>query len=289
MKKQFHFIFFAALCIFSNTVKAQTLNVFVSAHPDDWQLFMNPNAFHSLDSIQDKTVFLHITAGDAGAGVTNDYYLAREEGSLRAIRFMVNAQGNKKDYGKEMIRDSSKINGHPIVNFRFANARAYFLRLPDGYVVANDTMIEHPESLRNLYSSKINSIAAIDKSTRYSSLEDLKLTLKQLLEKESKGYKDVVLHMAQTDAIINPDDHPDHLHSSMILQENAKELAGVTIYLYEEYASNRKPINVFPEDYLISAGTWGATASGLSDKGYDPTWDKGHNSWIGRQYFRKLD
>jgi hypothetical protein len=289
MMKQFYFTLLITLYLFSNNAKAQTLNVFVSAHPDDWQLFMNPNAFHSLDSLRDKTIFLHTTAGDAGVGITNDYYLAREEGSLRAIRFMVNAHGNKEGYGNKMHKDSSKINGHSILNFSFANAKAYFLRLHDGFIVANDTMIEHSESLRNLYNSKINSITAIDKSTVYKSINDLKLTIKQLLEKESKGYNSLVLHVAQTDATINPNDHPDHLHSSMILQEISKELQNVTVYLYEEYASRQKPINVFPEDYLISAGTWGATASGLSDRGYYPTWDKVHNSWVGRQYFRKLE
>jgi hypothetical protein len=287
--KQFYFILLATVCFFANNVESQTLNVFVSAHPDDWQLFMNPNAFHSLDSLENKTVFLHTTAGDAGAGVTNDYYLAREEGSLRAIRFMVNAHGHKEGYGSKMAKDFSKINGHGILNFSFANTKAYFLRLHDGFIVGNGTMVEHSESLKNLYSSKVNSIGAIDESTRYESLEDLKLTIKQLLEKESRGYSDIVLHVAQTDASINPGDHSDHLHSSMILQEVAKELTNVTVYLYEEYASNLKPMNVFPEDYLISAGTWGATASGLSDMGHYPTWDKGHNSWIGRQYFKKLD
>lgn len=287
--KQFCFILLATVCFFANNVEAQTLNVFVSAHPDDWQLFMNPNAFHSLDSLENKTVFLHTTAGDAGADVTNNYYLAREEGSLRAIRFMVNAHSHKEGYGSEMTKDFSKINGHAILNFSFANTKAYFLRLHDGFIVGNGTMIEHSESLKNLYTSKVNSIGAIDESTRYESLEDLKLTIKQLLENESRGYNDIVLHVAQTDESINPGDHSDHLHSSMILQEVAKELANITVYLYEEYASNLKPMNVFPEDYLISAGTWGATASGLSDMGHYPTWDKAHNSWIGRQYFKKLD
>lgn len=280
--KNFSFIFI--LSFITLPVTAQELNIFVSAHPDDWQLFMNPNAYHSLDSIQNKTIFLHTTAGDAGAETNDDYYLAREEGSLRAIRFMVNAQGHKNGFGKKMKIDSSKINGHPILNYEYANAKAYFLRLHDGFIVT-DSMVEHPESLKNFYEGKIKSISPIDNSTDYASLDDLKTTLKQLIEKESQGYESIVFNVAQTNSIINPNDHPDHLHSSKIIQEIAEDFQHAKVLLYEEYATRSKPMNIFPEDYLISVGTWGATASGLSDMGFYPTWDEGHNSWLGRQYF----
>lgn len=46
-------------------------------------------------------------------------------------------------------------------------------------------------------------------------------------------------------------------------------------------------MNIEGAEFLISAGTWGATASGLSDMGHYSTWDDVHNSWIGRQYFRE--
>ena len=66
------------------------LNVFLSAHPDDWQLFMNPNAYKAVEA-GGPVLFIHSTAGDAGTGMGyDDYTLAREAGSLNAIRFMVN-------------------------------------------------------------------------------------------------------------------------------------------------------------------------------------------------------
>ncbi|SDB63074.1 GlcNAc-PI de-N-acetylase [Flavobacteriaceae bacterium MAR_2010_188] len=284
--KFFKNVIFISLILLSAYSKAQTLNVFVSSHPDDWQLFMNPNAYHSLDSLQNKTIFLHVTAGDAGAEMTDNYYLAREEGSLRAIRFMVNAHGNKPDYGKEMKIDSSKINGHNILNYEYANAKAYFFRLHDGYIVANDTMVEHEGSLRRFYSGISSSIAPLDKSTTYNSIDDLKKTMKQLVEKEATGFDKIIFHLADTDSTLNINDHIDHLHSSKIMQEVAEESANTMVYLYEEYSTSTKPLNVHPEDYLISAGTWGATASGLSDLGHYPTWDAAHNSWVGKQYFR---
>ena len=76
------------------TPPTPALSVFVVAHPDDWQLFMNPAAFHAMNEPHEKAVFVHVSAGDAGRGVSGEptpYYLAREEGALRAIRFMANA------------------------------------------------------------------------------------------------------------------------------------------------------------------------------------------------------
>ena len=51
-----------------NILSAQTTRVFGVAHQDDWQLFMNPNIANSIQSAEDKTVIIHLTAGDAGDG-----------------------------------------------------------------------------------------------------------------------------------------------------------------------------------------------------------------------------
>ncbi|MDX1470338.1 MAG: PIG-L family deacetylase [Flavobacteriaceae bacterium] len=280
-------IIFLTVSIFVFPLYSQELNIFVSAHPDDWQLFMNPNAFHALDSLENKAVFIHTTAGDAGNVMDNNaYYAAREEGSLRAIRFMVNAHGNKDGYGNDTKKRTISLNSHPIIQHSYGNARAYFLRLHDGFIV-KDSMYEHPQSLRKFYAGEIKSITAIDESTTYNSLDDLKQTLKDLIDEERKGYETVTLHLAETDSEINPGDHPDHLHSSKIFQEIAKEYPDIEVYLYEEYATGQKPVNLFVPDQHITIGTWGATASGLSDSGHYPTWDRGHNSWLGKQYFRK--
>jgi hypothetical protein len=37
------------------------LSVFVVAHPDDWQLFMNPAAFHAMNDPHGKAVFVHVS------------------------------------------------------------------------------------------------------------------------------------------------------------------------------------------------------------------------------------
>ena len=128
----------------------------------------------------------------------------------------------------------------------------------------------------------------VDSTAIYKDLSDLKSTIRKLILNEKRPNDKIRINIAETDSIINPGDHSDHRYSSHLFQEIAEELENVELVLYEEYSSNQKPKNVFEQDYLISAGTWGATASGLSDFGHYSTWDDGHNSWIGRQYFRVL-
>src|SRR6188768_4072350 len=93
------------------TPPTPALSVFVVAHPDDWQLFMNPDAFHAMDEPHEKAVFVHVSAGDAGkvmGGEPTPYYLAREEGALRAIRFMANAVNSTAALGADTRREMAE-------------------------------------------------------------------------------------------------------------------------------------------------------------------------------------
>ena len=75
----------------------QRVSFYFAPHEDDWQLFMNPSAFHDVLESSTKGVFIHVTAGDAGLGTNNGgrqhpLYLARESGAECAIRFMAEFQ-----------------------------------------------------------------------------------------------------------------------------------------------------------------------------------------------------
>ncbi len=267
------------------TVFSQNTSVYVAAHPDDWQLFMNPNAYTDLKSPDQKVIFLHTTAGDGGSGIGTNYYLAREEGSLRAIRFMSNTFS--EGLGSNMNKTTVTINGHQVLKFSYRNAIAYFLRLPDGNLNGNGYPLHNSTSLKKLYNGTISTISAIDGSTTYNSLSDLELTIQSIIETAANSIDQITFNLADDDSSINPGDHSDHINSSLILQDVAENIGGVTMNLYTEYATNSKPQNVLNEDLLISAGTWAATASGISDYAYNnSTWDTIHNVWIGKQYFR---
>ena len=125
-------------------------SIFTVAHQDDWQLFMNPEAYHGMDEPQEKAVFIHVTAGDAGAGAGGEpvpYYLAREEGALRAVRFMANAADPSIGKGARMDSAQVERGGHGVQRYAYANAVVYFLRLPDGNIVNGSVYTPHTESL----------------------------------------------------------------------------------------------------------------------------------------------
>ena len=285
--------FFQTILLFTvfvlSPLHSQSAKVYVSAHPDDWQLFMNPNAYHDLQNPENKVIFLHSTAGDAGSGTgNNSYYLAREEGSLRAIRFLCNANNNELKQGNNMNKMQVTINDHRLLRYSYGNAVVYFLRLPDGNINGAGFPLHDDKSLKKLYKESIPSITAIDNSSQYHSLDDLILTISEIITYEATDTEQVSFNIADTNTNINPRDHSDHINSSLIMQKVAHHLGINSVRLYQEYTTSTKPINVFEDDYLISAGTWGVTASGLSDHFHYSTWDDGHNAYIGRQYFRDV-
>ncbi|KAA1245566.1 discoidin domain-containing protein [Aquimarina sp. RZ0] len=287
MKNLFSIIItFLGCSYFFNLYGQDTTSIYVSPHPDDWQLFMNPNAYNSIKNPNEKVVFIHITAGDSGTGISSNKYLAREEGSLRAIRFMSNTFTTGAGLGTNMNETIVTINGHNILKYTYRNATAYFLRLPDGSPNGSGYLQQGFRSVQRLYNGIVPDISAIDTSTQYNSLTDLRNTLRSLIEVEATDLNDVTFNLADDDDTINPADHSDHIYSSKIMQDIANTLGGITINLYSEYDTGLRAQNVFDHDYLVSAGTWGATTSGLSDNLNSSTWDRTHNSWIGKQYYR---
>ena len=278
------------ICTYSFSLFAQNeTGFYVSAHPDDWQLFMNPNAYNSVKNSDKKVVFIHTTAGDAGSGTgNNNYFLAREEGSLRAIRFMSSTFTSEDESGTNMKEIYVAINGHTILKYVDGSTVAYFLRLPDGQFDGSGYELHDFKSMEKLKNGSISNIPAIDGSTTYNSWDDLQETLRSIVVLESDNLKNVKFNLADDDSSINPKDHSDHLNSSLIMQDIANNIGGITINLYTDYSTDAKEQNVFSHDYLVSAGTWGATASGLSDNFHSSTWETGHTDYLGKQYYRTI-
>src|ERR1700761_6389037 len=88
----------------SNIASAQQSDstmYYFAAHQDDWQLFMSANAWKDVVESKFHTVFITITAGDAGNGTGGSgmipYYQARENGSVLSAKFMadVNSAGQE--------------------------------------------------------------------------------------------------------------------------------------------------------------------------------------------------
>jgi hypothetical protein len=260
--------------------------VYLSSHPDDWQLFMNPNAFNDVKADY-KTIFIHTTAGDAGSGTgRNNYYLARQEGSLRAIRFTVNAATGRKgsiDMNEEVI----KINGHDILKCSYGNAVAIFLRFPDGGPGGNGYELHDFESLKRFYEGLEPQFSTIDGSTTYTSKQDFIETMAELFNSESAASDSIIFNLPDTDMTINAGDHTDHQYGSKFFQDVADKLPKTAVNLYLGYITQEKEANIAPEDFPIVVGTWGATTSGLADNFHPSTWDNTHNAWLDTQYVRR--
>ena len=266
-----------------------TLSVFVVAHPDDWQLFMNPDAFHAMDEPHEKAVFVHVSAGDAGKGVGGEptpYYLAREEGALRAIRFMANAANATAALGADTRPETVERAGHEVARHRYANSVTYFLRIHDGNIVNGNDYQEHPLSLQRLRSGASAGTKAIDDSARYAGWSDFVATLEAVVVSEMLPGAELHLHIAELDENRNPGDHPDHRAVAFAMEEVATHLPCARVSRHEEYATRDRKPNVTGVDYMIDVGTWAATASGLSDGHAGSTWEPGHNAWVGRDYHR---
>jgi hypothetical protein len=290
------FIVVAALFLISGCVTppretppTPALSVFVVAHPDDWQLFMNPAAFHAMNERHEKAVFVHVTAGDAGqgvGGVRTPYYLAREEGALRAIRFMANAADATAALGADSRPEGVDRAGHKMVRHSYANSVAYFLRLHDGFIVKGEEFIEHPLALERLRTGASTEVKAIDDSARYAGWSDVVTTLEAIIASELAPGAALDLHIAELDEKRNPGDHNDHRAVALAMEEVAARLPCARVTRHQEYATRDRKINVKNVDYMIDVGTWAATASGLSDLHAGSTWESGHNAWVGRDYHR---
>jgi hypothetical protein len=266
------------------------VSVFTVAHQDDWQLFMNPEAYHAMNEPQEKAVFIHVTAGDAGAGAGGPgpvpYYLAREEGALRAVRFMANAADPSVGRGARMDSAMVMRGGHGVQRYQYANAVVYFLRLPDGNIVNGDVYTPHPESLTRLRAGEAATSGTVEQSARYEGWAGLLETLNAIVEAEKVAGSGLQLHIAELDEEINPRDHPDHRAVAFAMEDVAKLHPCAPVWRHIEYHTRTKPVNVTGEDYMIDVGTWAATASGLSDNHAGATWESDHNAWIGRAYSR---
>ncbi len=109
-----------------------TVAFYFAAHEDDWQLFMNPSAYHDVQRPATRVVFVYLTAGDAGAGLGNagrsqPCYLAREYGAKLSVKFMADARTTPVI----PVDSVASVSGRAIPRWLYRDTVSYFLRLPD--------------------------------------------------------------------------------------------------------------------------------------------------------------
>jgi hypothetical protein len=263
------------------------VSFYFAAHEDDWQLFMNPSAFQDVINGAAKTVFIHLTAGDAGLGIgtrgrKHPFYLARENGAEAAIRFMADVDTTPG----ERIAAPMSFNGHMIYRVSYLNTVSYFLRLPDGHWSGDGYAETGFQSLKRLANGSSDVLRPIDGSTAYHSWNDLVATLRAIVSYERGRAAVAQVNVAETDVRINPKDHSDHLMTARAALEAVKDLSCVRRVFYVDYASSRLPPNLDAQQRDMESSVFAVTLAGVQALDHGTSWHHYDQSFVGRNYFR---
>lgn len=261
--------------------------VYVSAHPDDFVLFMNPHR----DVVRDdtKAVFVFVTAGDAGQGkgpTSAPYYLARENGAFRAVRFMADAWNwNTASPSSGRVT----VNGHSIYRTVYKNTTTYYLRLPDGAGEGSGYPVHDWASLMKLKVGEISTIKAVDGSTTYRGWNDLVKTITEIVRTQAAGSPNVWIDVHDPDDASNPGDHSDHVATGMAAAAVQPTLPCVNLAYHTGYSTSGL-VNLDLVDIENRSAGFANYTSGLAEKGYPGvSWEPGHMSWLAGMVYRLVD
>lgn len=263
------------------------VSFYFAAHEDDWQLFMNPSAFEDVIRGASKTVFVHLTAGDAGLGIgmggrKHPFYLARENGAEAAMRFMANANAAPA----ERLAAPMTFNGHSIFRVSYRNTIGYFLRVPDGHWSGEGYYDTGFESLKRLASGENDALHAVDGSTVYHGWNDLVATLRAIVAYERGKAALIQVNVAETNTQINPRDHSDHLMTAKAALDAVKDSRCVRRVYYVDYASSRLPQNLDVQKRDMESSVLAVTLAGVQALDHSTSWHHYDESFVGRNYFR---
>ncbi len=271
----------------TDAIASGKVSFYFAAHEDDWQLFMNPNAFEDVLGGAAKTVFVHVTAGDDGLGTGTGgrkypYYLARENGAIDAIRFMADAdRAPLANSIGPMI-----FNGHPIYRVGYRNTIGYFLRLPDGDALGTGFAGTGFQSLKRLGDGNIATLTAVDGSTTYHGWSDLVATVRAIIAYERAKAPLIQLNVAELDPRINPADHSDHLMTAHAALDAAANMDCVRRAFYVDYASSKLPENLTAHERDMASAVFGVTLAGVIAYDQGTAWSHYDQSFVGRDYYR---
>ena len=239
------------------------ISFYVIAHADDWQIFMQPNAFNDLVAENRKVVFIVTTAGDAGMDTT--YWMAREEGLKSSVRFCL------APFGPVVESNSiKKFNNHPILCTSVNNTSSYFLRLPDGGLEGNGFSIHAYKTLLKLEAKEISFIEAIDNSTIYKDWKDFYSSIESIIVYESNGCQNNWVNYMNPETSLNANDHPDHIITGRAIQEMdvSKELKHAQFVGYSVSALSKE---LTQEELFWKAGMLASYEKAVFDlSGYSP-------------------
>ena len=260
---------------------------YFAAHPDDWQLFMNPFAFLDVSDRATKVVFVHMTSGDAGLGTgtggrKHPLYLARENGAELAICFMADADCAPEDRIETLIA----VNGHSIRRIGYKNTVNYVLRLPDGNLAGSGYPETGNQSLQRLANGDIDICSAIDGTAAYRGWADLVATLREIVDAELGHCPTVDLHVPEPDPTVNPGDHSDHLATTEAVLDAAGPHTSARWHYHLGYSSAALAENLTPQQRDMKSAVFAVTVAGMLALDHGAAWRHYNQAYAGRSYVR---
>ncbi|WP_176132808.1 PIG-L family deacetylase [Hymenobacter sp. CRA2] len=253
--------------------------MFITAHQDDWQLFMGSRAYDNVQH-QAKVVFIIITAGQANEP-GDAWWQAREVGCLNSVRTACGQQQNTNL--PPACITTVNVRGHQLAASYFRNTVVYFLRLPDGGTNGQGFARCNFQTLRKFRAGQCSTLSSIDGATTYSSWNDLTSTIRAIVQQEIRANSPLWVHSPNPDVQRNPYDHPDHVTTGSITDEATRNLECRRV-LYMGYHSSHKPANLNPVQTANQTALFAAYCRGLTESGQPSAWQPDHLCWLGRQY-----
>ena len=226
------------------------ISFYVVAHADDWQLFMQPNAYDDLVTSGNKVVFIITTAGDAGSDKT--YRDAREEGLKSSVRFCTAPFA-----ALDEAVGTSEFNHHKISWWSVNSVICYFLRLPDGNLDGKGFSTNNHQSLTKLKAGQISTMVAADNSASYQGWSDFCTAVEAIILFESEAISKMQINYLNPDTNANPNDHPDHIATGQAIQDMTA-IAGSSQALFVGYTLSSQLEKLHGKDLFWKTGMFAA-------------------------------
>lgn len=242
-----------------------SVSFYVSAHADDWQLFMSPTAVRDLAAAAAgarRVVFVHLTAGDDGNDRT--FWRAREIGAVNSVRYGL---GLMPDFAP---RSSWSIcAGHPVATYQVGPTVSYFLRLPDGNMDGSGYAVTDGQTLGALVAddlamTSLGDHGQGDRPSTYDGRSDLVRTIAAIVEAERSPHGDSPVRFVDPDGA-DPvpeghSEHADHIATGRVADEVVGMVEGAYAQTYLDYDAEHLPPNVEGDDLRLKLGMFLAYA-----------------------------
>jgi hypothetical protein len=252
------------------------VDVYVSAHQDDWLLFIGDHFATSVKGTAGKVVVIYTTAGDGNRG--SAYWAAREAASKAAVDTIAGTGA--------WTCAAQTVNAHPIQRCVKGKVISYYMRMPDGNLGGDG--FGHG-SLKLLQGGQPT--AAINGSTTYASWSDFTTTLRTIIANEAGANTSpyVQVNAPEYDRTLNPGDHDDHWRTGDATRDAA---AGRSWDLgwYVGYNTSNKTVNVSGAALNNKKAEFWQYSESMGEANYGSPWGEAqYQGWLQRTYVRYVN